>query len=75
MDIAGQRDPVRTIITSFTVFLTALALFIWAARFSATSRSRCWSARCSAPTRRVRGKRHGARLWIALDRRKGIQAE
>ena len=76
MDIAVNETLSRTIITSFTVFLTALALFIWGGEvlrdFSFAmlvgtvfgTYSSVYVASAMALD-----------IWIALDRRKGIQAE
>jgi preprotein translocase subunit SecF len=76
MDIAVNETLSRTIITSFTVFLTALALFIWGGEvlrdFSFAmlvgtvfgTYSSVYVASAMALD-----------IWIALDRRKGVQAE
>jgi preprotein translocase SecF subunit len=76
MDIAVNETLSRTIITSFTVFLTALALFIWGGEvlrdFSFAmlvgtvfgTYSSVYVASAMALD-----------IWISLDRRKGIQAE
>jgi preprotein translocase SecF subunit len=76
MDIAVNETLSRTIITAFTVFLTALALFIWGGEvlrdFSFAmlvgvvfgTYSSVYVASAVALD-----------IWIALDRRKGIQAE
>jgi preprotein translocase SecF subunit len=76
MDIAVNETLSRTIITSFTVFLTALALFVWGGEvlrdFSFAmlvgtvfgTYSSVYVASAMALD-----------IWIALDRRKGIQAE
>jgi preprotein translocase subunit SecF len=76
MDIAVNETLSRTVITAFTVFLTALALFIWGGEvlrdFSFAmlvgtvfgTYSSVYVASAIALD-----------IWIALDRRKGIQAE
>ena len=76
MDIAVNETLSRTIITSFTVFLTSLALFIWGGEvlrdFSFAmlvgvvfgTYSSVYVASALALD-----------VWIRLDRRKGIQAE
>jgi len=76
MDIAVNETLSRTVITAFTVFLTALALFIWGGEvlrdFSFAmlvgtvfgTYSSVYVASAMALD-----------IWIALDRRKGIQAE
>ena len=76
MDIAVNETLSRTVITAFTVFLTALALFIWGGEvlrdFSLAmlvgtvfgTYSSVYVASAMALD-----------IWIALDRRKGIQAE
>jgi preprotein translocase SecF subunit len=75
MDIAVNETLSRTVITAFTVFLTALALFIWGGEvlhdFSFAmlvgtvfgTYSSVYVASALALD-----------IWIALDRRKGIQA-
>ena len=76
MDIAVNETLSRTVITAFTVFLTALALFIWGGEvlrdFSLAmlvgtvfgTYSSVYVASAMALD-----------IWIALDRGKGIQAE
>lgn len=76
MDIAVNETLSRTIITAFTVFLSALALFVWGGEvlrdFSFAmlvgvvfgTYSSVYVASALALD-----------IWIALDRRKGIQAE
>jgi preprotein translocase SecF subunit len=76
MDIAVNETLSRTVITAFTVFLTALALFIWGGEvlrdFSFAmlvgtvfgTYSSVYVASAMALD-----------IWIALDRQKGIQAE
>ncbi len=76
MDIAVNETLSRTIITAFTVFLTALALFIWGGEvirdFSFAmlvglvfgTYSSVYVASALALD-----------IWIGLDRRKGVQAE
>jgi len=76
MDIAVNETLSRTIITAFTVFLTALALFIWGG-----SVLRDFSFAMLVGT--VFGTYSSVYvasamaldIWIALDRRKGLQAE
>jgi preprotein translocase SecF subunit len=75
MDIAVNETLSRTVITAFTVFLTALALFVWGGEvlhdFSFAmlvgtvfgTYSSVYVASALALD-----------IWIALDRRKGIQA-
>jgi preprotein translocase subunit SecF len=75
MDIAVNETLSRTVITAFTVFLTALALFVWGGEvlrdFSFAmlvgtvfgTYSSVYVASAMALD-----------IWIALDRRKGIQA-
>ena len=76
MDIAVNETLSRTVITAFTVFLTALALFIWGGEvlrdFSFAmlvgtvfgTYSSVYVASAMALD-----------IWIALDRQKGVQAE
>jgi preprotein translocase SecF subunit len=76
MDIAVNETLSRTVITAFTVFLTALSLFIWGGEvlrdFSFAmlvgvvfgTYSSVYVASALALD-----------VWIALDRRKGVQAE
>ena len=76
MDIAVNETLSRTVITAFTVFLTALALFIWGGEvlrdFSFAmlvgtvfgTYSSVYVASAMALD-----------IWIALDRRKGLHAE
>ena len=76
MDIAVNETLSRTVITAFTVFLTALALFIWGGEvlrdFSFAmlvglvfgTYSSVYVASALALD-----------IWIGLDRRKGVQAE
>jgi preprotein translocase SecF subunit len=76
MDIAVNETLSRTVITAFTVFLTALALFIWGGEvlrdFSFAmlvglvfgTYSSVYVASALALD-----------IWISLDRRKGVQAE
>ncbi len=76
MDIAVNETLSRTVITAFTVFLTALALFIWGGEvlrdFSFAmlvgtvfgTYSSVYVASAMALD-----------IWIALDRQKGLQAE
>ncbi|HEY2955538.1 MAG TPA: protein translocase subunit SecF [Candidatus Eisenbacteria bacterium] len=76
MDIAVNETLSRTVITSFTVFLTALALYVWGGEvlrdFSFAmlvgvvfgTYSSVYVASALA-----------LESWIAIDRRKGIQAE
>lgn len=76
MDIAVNETLSRTVITAFTVFLTALALFIWGGEVlrdfsfamlvgvSFGTYSSVYVASALALD-----------IWIGLDRRKGIQAE
>ena len=76
MDIAVNETLSRTIITAFTVFLTALALFIWGGEVL-----RDFSFAMLVGT--VFGTYSSVyvasglalELWIWSDRRKGIQAE
>jgi preprotein translocase SecF subunit len=76
MDIAVNETLSRTIITAFTVFLTALALFIWGGEVL-----RDFSFAMLVGT--VFGTYSSVYVasalaldvWISLDRRKGVQAE
>ena len=76
MDIAVNETLSRTVITAFTVFLTALALFIWGGEVL-----RDFSFAMLVGT--VFGTYSSVYVasalalesWIALDRRKGIAAE
>jgi preprotein translocase subunit SecF len=76
MDIAVNETLSRTVITAFTVFLTALALFIWGGEVL-----RDFSFAMLVGT--VFGTYSSVYvasgialdIWISLDRRKGIQAE
>src|SRR5437667_9132340 len=76
MDIAVNETLSRTVITAFTVFLTALALFIWGGEVL-----RDFSFAMLVGT--VFGTYSSVYVasalaldvWISLDRRKGVQAE
>ena len=76
MDIAVNETLSRTVITAFTVFLTALALFIWGgdvlrdfsfAMLVGTVFGTYSSVYVASAL--------ALDIWILLDRRKGIQAE
>lgn len=76
MDIAVNETLSRTIITAFTVFLTALALFVWGGEvlngFSFAMLVGCVFGTYSSV---YVASGLALDIWIALDRRKGIQAE
>jgi preprotein translocase SecF subunit len=76
MDIAVNETLSRTVITAFTVFLTALALFIWGGEvlrdFSLAMLVGIVFGTYSSV---YVASGLALDVWIALDRRKGIQAE
>ena len=76
MDIAVNETLSRTVITAFTVFLTSLALFIWGGEVLRDF-SLAMLVGVGFGTYSSVYVASGLALdsWIALDRRKGVQAE
>jgi preprotein translocase subunit SecF len=76
MDIAVNETLSRTIITAFTVFLTALALFIWGGEVLRDfSFAMLVGVAFGTYSSVYVASGLALDIWIALDRRKGIQAE
>jgi preprotein translocase subunit SecF len=76
MDIAVNETLSRTVITAFTVFLTALALFIWGGEvLRAFSFAMLVGTVFGTYSSVYVASAMALDIWIALDRRKGIQAE
>ncbi len=76
MDIAVNETLSRTVITAFTVFLTALALFIWGGEvLRAFSFAMLVGVVFGTYSSVYVASALALDIWIALDRRKGIQAE
>ncbi|HTR97763.1 MAG TPA: protein translocase subunit SecF [Candidatus Acidoferrales bacterium] len=76
MDIAVNETLSRTIITAFTVFLTALALFIWGGEvLRAFSFAMLVGTVFGTYSSVYVASAMALDIWIWLDRRKGIQAE
>ena len=76
MDLAVNETLSRTVITAFTVFLAALALFIWGgdvlrdfsfAMLVGVVFGTYWPVYVACAV--------ALDIWIALDRRKGVMAE
>ena len=76
MDIAVNETLSRTIITSLTVFLTALALFIWGGEVLRDfSFAMLVGVTFGTYSSVYVASALALDIWIALDRRKGIKAE
>jgi preprotein translocase SecF subunit len=76
MDIAVNETLSRTIITSFTVFLTALALFVWGGEVLRDfSFAMLVGVAFGTYSSVYVASALALDIWIWLDRRKGIQAE
>jgi len=76
MDIAVNETLSRTIITSLTVFLTALALFIWGGEVLRDfSFAMLMGVGFGTYSSVYVASGLALDIWIRLDRRKGIQAE
>lgn len=76
MDIAVNETLSRTIITAFTVFLTALALFVWGGEvLNGFSFAMLVGTVFGTYSSVYVASGIALDIWIALDRRKGIQAE
>lgn len=76
MDMAVNETLSRTIITAFTVFLTALALFIWGGEVLRDfSFAMLVGVVFGTYSSVYMASGLALDIWIAADRRKGIQAE
>jgi preprotein translocase SecF subunit len=76
MDIAVNETLSRTIITAFTVFLTALALYIWGGEVLRDfSLAMLVGVSFGTYSSVYVASALALDVWIALDRRKGVQAE
>lgn len=76
MDLAVNETLSRTIITSLTVFLTALALFIWGGEVLRDfSFAMLLGVGFGTYSSVYVASAMALDVWIGLDRRKGIQAE
>lgn len=76
MDIAVNETLSRTVITAFTVFLSALALFIWGGEVLRDfSFAMLVGVAFGTYSSVYVASALALDIWIALDRRKGIQAE
>lgn len=76
MDIAVNETLSRTIITAFTVFLTSLALFVWGGEvLNDFSFAMLVGVVFGTYSSVYVASGLALDIWIALDRRKGIQAE
>jgi preprotein translocase SecF subunit len=76
MDIAVNETLSRTIITSLTVFLTALALFIWGGEVLRDfSFAMLLGVGFGTYSSVFVASALALDVWIGLDRRKGVQAE
>ncbi len=76
MDIAVNETLSRTVITAFTVFLTALALFIWGGEVLRDfSLAMLVGVGFGTYSSVFVASALALDSWIAIDRRKGIQAE
>jgi preprotein translocase SecF subunit len=76
MDIAVNETLSRTVITSFTVFLTALALFVWGGEVLRDfSFAMLVGVVFGVMSSVYVASALALDVWIWLDRRKGIQAE
>ena len=76
MDIAVNETLSRTIITAFTVFLTALALFVWGGEVLRDFSFAMLDGTVFGTYSSVYvASAMALDIWISLDRRKGIPAE
>lgn len=76
MDIAVNETLSRTIITAFTVFLTALALFVWGGEvLNDFSFAMLVGVVFGTYSSVYVASALALDIWISLDRRKGVQAE
>ena len=76
MDIAVNETLSRTVITAFTVFLTALSLFIWGGEVLRDfSFAMLVGVVFGTYSSVYVASGLALDVWIALDRRKGVQAE
>ncbi len=76
MDIAVNETLSRTIITAFTVFLTALALFVWGGEvLNDFSFAMLIGVVFGTYSSVYVASALALDIWISLDRRKGVQAE
>ena len=76
MDIAVNETLSRTVITAFTVFLTSLALFIWGGEVLRDfSLAMLVGVGFGTYSSVYVASALALDSWIALDRRKGVQAE
>jgi preprotein translocase SecF subunit len=76
MDIAVNETLSRTVITAFTVFLTALSLFIWGGEVLRDfSFAMLVGVAFGTYSSVYVASALALDVWIGLDRRKGIQAE
>ena len=76
MDIAVNETLSRTVITAFTVFLTALALYIWGGEVLRDfSFAMLVGVVFGTYSSVFVASALALDIWISLDRRKGIQAE
>jgi preprotein translocase SecF subunit len=76
MDLAVNETLSRTVITAFTVFLTALALFIWGGEvLNDFSFAMLVGTVFGTYSSVYVASALALDIWIGLDRRKGIQAE
>jgi preprotein translocase SecF subunit len=76
MDLAVNETLSRTVITAFTVFLTALSLFIWGGEVLRDfSFAMLVGVVFGTYSSVFVASALALDIWISLDRRKGIQAE
>ena len=76
MDIAVNETLSRTVITAFTVFLSALALFVWGGEvLNDFSFAMLVGVVIGTYSSIYVASGLALDIWISLDRRKGIQAE
>jgi preprotein translocase subunit SecF len=76
MDIAVNETLSRTVITAFTVFLAALALFIWGGDVLRDfSFAMLVGVVFGTYSSVFVASAMALDIWIALDRRKGVSAE
>ncbi len=76
MDIAVNETLSRTIITAFTVFLSALALFVWGGEvLNDFSFAMLVGVVFGTYSSVYVASALALDIWISLDRRKGVQAE
>jgi len=76
MDIAVNETLSRTVITSLTVFLTALALFVWGGEvLHDFSFAMLVGVGFGTYSSVYVASALALDIWIAIDRRKGVKAE